>query len=525
MTIAWPARTMRAMLRYVPCFPFLPCLLLLCGCSSPDEAPFVEKLPPSPLPPLGEAPLTTEVTILPAHPIIQALSDRNPAIPEQRAALLTDGFGEVMLAPGEPVVPRTMDGGDPPEAGPSPALLTRFVFLADIQLADDESPARLAALDTPAISSAFRPQEGHGCHVLNAAVRTVNRLAEDLPIDFVVLGGDNIDNAQQNEHDWVRAILEGADVVECDSGADDDPMPGPDNDPKDALVAEGLTVPWLWVMGNHDILRQGISPIQGREDEPVGNWSTAGTRDWALPGGPVVKGEVIPDAMRAFLDVPTILEQLSDHGDGHGIDQEVVARGKASYVHDIAGTPIRLLVVDTATPIGSADGVILQSDIDAFIAPALDQAAAEDKLVIVTSHHGSASLTDGGGVGGSVQPGAVLPEAWRAFLGQYDNVLMHLAGHSHVHRVTLREPPGGHPYWEVLSSALADHPHQLRLVEIWDQDNGALSIRLVGLDYAVEGDPVAAEGRALGVLDLTSGWVGEASGTFTDRNVELWFGP
>lgn len=504
----------------------LPCLLaLLCACTSVDEVPLVDKPPPSPLPALTEAPLTTEVTLAPVVSIIEPTTEKNPMIPEHRALLLADGFGDVVIGAGEPVTPRTMDGGAPPEAGPSPELLTRFVFLADIQLADDESPARLAALDTPAIPSAFRPQEAHGCHVLNAAVRTVNRVAEDLPIDFVVLGGDNTDNAQQNEHDWVRALLEGADVVECDSGADDDPVPGPDNDPKDPLIAEGLTVPWLWVMGNHDILRQGISPIEARLDEPVGNQSVAGARDWSQPGGPVIKGEVIPDARRAFLDVPTILEQLAGHGDGHGIDDAVIARGKASYVHDIAGTPIRLVVVDTATPIGGAEGVILQSDLDAFIAPALDQAKADGKYVIITSHHGSGSLSDGGSVGGMVQPGALSSDDWRAFLGQYDHVLMHLAGHSHVHRVLLHEPAGGFPYWEVLSSALADHPHQLRIVEIWDQDNGSFTVRLVGLDYAVEGDPVAAEGRALGVLDLTSGWIGEASGTLEDRNVELWFTP
>ena len=76
----------------------------------------------------------------------------------------------------------------------------------------------------------------------------------------MVLGGDNADNAQQNELDWFLSILDGAPSVECDSGKDDDPVTGPDNDPKDPFVAEGLKVPWLWVTGNHDILNQGNFP-------------------------------------------------------------------------------------------------------------------------------------------------------------------------------------------------------------------------------------------------------------------------
>jgi hypothetical protein len=106
---------------------------------------------------------------------------------------------------GEPVLPRTLDDSDPPAPGASPELLARFVHLADTQLSDDESPARLVTSTSQ--SGAFRPEEGYLCRMLNATVRTINRLHEDLPLDFVLLGGDNTDNAQTNELEWFMGVL------------------------------------------------------------------------------------------------------------------------------------------------------------------------------------------------------------------------------------------------------------------------------------------------------------------------------
>ncbi len=101
-------------------------------------------------------------------------------------------------------------------------------------------------------------------------------------------------------------------------------------------------------------------------------------------------------------------------------------------------------------------------------------------------------------------------------------MVAHLAGHSHIHRVYARQGPTQPPYWEVITSALGDYPHQMRVVELWDQDNGFVTLRLVSLDYATDDDPVAAHGRELGVVDYTSGWTTESRGNADDRNVELW---
>jgi hypothetical protein len=152
---------------------------------------------PEPLPPLSRAPLTTEERLVPAHAVEPSTLD--PRQPDQMEQLLEAGFGDHAPAPGEPVVGRMLDGSSAPAPGPSPTLLLRFVHLADTQLADDESPARIVNIDAPAgaaTSSAFRPHEGHECRILNAAVRTMNRIHQDLPIGMVVLGGDNADTAR-----------------------------------------------------------------------------------------------------------------------------------------------------------------------------------------------------------------------------------------------------------------------------------------------------------------------------------------
>ncbi len=479
--------------------------------------------PPEPLPALSKAPLTTEVRIATVT-TPETSPNIDPRSPDNVATLLEQGYGDIQDAPGEPVQTRTLDGSAAPPPGANAKLLTRFVHLSDIQLADDESPARVVNVDVPLgpTDAAFRPQEGHECRILNAAVRTINRVNEDTPLDLVVLGGDNADNAQSNEVDWVLSILTGAPEVSCDSGADDDPVPGPNNDPKDPFIAEGLHVPFRWVNGNHDVLNQGNFPPIPKEADYLATYASVGTRDWSQPGGPVFQEPVVEDDARAPLTGAELLAKVLASGDGHGIPQSIVSGGRAFYTFD-ASDAVRFIVMDTTAPTGSADGLIHQSEVDDFLVPALEQAVTDGKYVIVTSHHIAAQLTDGGGFGGVAQDDAFLGDDLHALLSSYPNVIMHLAGHTHHHRVSPVIPTGeGTPYWEVETSALADFPHQMRVVEVWDLDNGNISIRLTSLDYQTENDPVAEEGRHLAVMDFTSGWSKDGSGEVTDRNVELY---
>jgi len=361
----------------------------------------------------------------------------------------------------------------------------------------------------------------------NASVRTINALHKKDPMAFTLLGGDNADSAQTNEEDWVLGILSGADDVECDSGNDDEIVDGPDNDGKDPFKAEGLAMPWKWVTGNHDVLVQGnLQTDPSQREKVLGTDATGGTRFYDNGRlGAVERGEgvVVADPKRALLSRTELMAKIGGHGDGHGLGDAEKSSGMATYTFDAEGTPFRFLILDTAHSQGGSEGVITQGEIDRVIKPALDKAKADAKWVILASHHAVSSLGDGTGLGGTKEPTALTPDAWSTFVGGYPNVLFSMVGHSHRHRVRAIQPAGGHAWWEVMTSAIADYPHQFRTVEIFDQDNGWIMLRATCVDFSVEGDPVAAEGKKRGIVDLTSGWLPtDADIAATDKNVEIW---
>lgn len=491
--------------------------LALLSCTPPTPS----RLTPT-LPPLARAPTTVEQTFAPLVP--RQGSSGNPA---QRAVLsraLADGWGELTAGPGEPHRVRSFDGATPPAPGPNARRLTRLVHLADLQLLDDESPMRITDLDARGFAAgAARPQEPQACRLANAAVRTINGLHRVEPIDFVMLGGDNIDSAQANELDWLLGTLGGDAQVECDSGDDDDPLPG-EPDGKDGFVSEGLAVPYRWVTGNHDVLVQGLFAVTAeRQQAAVGADAAGGTRDGRgalVAGGATVRA----DARRALLTPREVLERVAADADGHGLDAAQVARGKAFSSFDVAGTPLTFLVVDTTAETGGDDALVRRADFDAFIAPVLDRAAAERRLVVMVAHHATDRLTTNGGALGLAQADALAPAEVVRRLGASGRLAFSLVGHAHTHRVVpiVTGPQG---FWEITTAAVIDFPNQLRVVEVFDQDNGWWMTRVTVVDLALEGDAVAAQGKRASVADLTSGWLAGdrlVGGEVNDRNLELW---
>jgi 3',5'-cyclic AMP phosphodiesterase CpdA len=469
--------------------------------------------------------LTTELTLATTMSPLSPADARSPSDPAERAAMLKEGFGKLVEAPGEAHTKRTPPGKTPPAPGANAKRVARFVHMPDLQLADDESPTRLAAFDSPGTTAgAYRPQDVNICHMVNAAVQSVNELHAADPIDFLLLGGDNADSAQENEIDWVLGLLSGRDSLECDSGANDDPKKGAKNDGKDPMNAPGLAMPWYWVTGNHDILIQGNLPVSAlKQAEATGSAAVGGTRDWSQKGGPLVKEDIVPDDARMPLMRAEIMTRIAADGDGHGVGAEQTKSGKAIYTFDVAGTPLRFLVLDTAAETGGSEGLLRQGDIDLVVKPALDQAQSDGKWVALASHHATSSLGDGTGLGGKQQPDAVTEQAWVDLLGNYPNVVFSMVGHSHENRLKWISGSAGGAHWEVMTSALADFPHQIRIVEIFDQDNGWLMLTTTNVDFSVMGDPVALEGRTLGTMDFVAGWTGGSGpGTLDDRNVELW---
>lgn len=479
-------------------------------------------LAPDPLP-ASTAVLTTETTWAPAH-ARESGSGPNPAFPSARENYLAEGYGELVKKNGEAHVTRAPEGQTPPAAGANARRLLRFVHLADLQLVDDEAATRTGKLDTKGpTSSALRPQDAELCRLANAAIRTINAVHRKEPIQFVLMGGDNIDNAQSNELDWFLGIMQGGVQVECDSGEDDDLIPGPGNDGKDPFVSEGLLVPWKWVTGNHDVLVQGNFSIDGYEDQAIGDYAGTGTRDYRIGGDIVAGAQIIADPRRAVLDRTTLMTRVSGHQDGHGASDEQKTSGKAHYYFDVPNTPIRFVIIDTASELGGAEGIIRKAEIDKYIVPALDEAKAQGKWVFLASHHAQHSLSLDGGTFGVQPPDAMDPAQWANLIGAYPNVLYSIVAHSHEHRVERITPTSGNAWWEVMTSAIADFPHEFRVMEVFDQDNGWVMLRATVVDLVTDGDPVALRGLQLGTVDFTSGWnPGDGRGSANERNVEVW---
>ena len=428
-----------------------------------------------------------------------------------------------------------------------PASFLYLVHLTDTHIVDEESPARPVSMDD-VFSSAWRTQEAHSLHVLDAAVRKIKQLDAFRPVDLVMVSGDCIDNNQKNELGWFLEVLEGGTVVP-NSGKQEDPVKGLDNDPHDAFSAAGLgNIPWLLAIGNHDALVQGNFPRDagggkwnllmgdptrgeiklpelGRVNPPRCDPIPAGMsptpkrclpRDHALLG----TGKLPADKERAHLGRKqwmSMVYKAAGKPAGHGLAAGSLSSGRGDLVFDpVPGVPLRVVVLDTAAdtfPPGAA-GTYSKDHHDKFLLPALKQAQADEVLVIVTSHHP---------VGGMMEGGSRLQQT----LNSFSNVVLHLAGHRHHNRVVPRasKVSAAHGYWEVETCALVDWPQQGRLVELVDNRDGTGELWLTMFDYDTDHKPLGAladGARFFALKEVHSGEEGDGGpGGTNDRNVIL----
>lgn len=176
----------------------------------------------------------------------------------------------------------------------------------------------------------------------------------------------------------------------------------------------------------------------------------------------------------------------------------------------------------------------------------VENPGVENHYVIVYSHHTIGSTTNTGLIPGTAQGIHTGPEL-RDKLLRFPNVIAQADGHTHENKVTsYQNDATGSGYWEINTSAIADWPHQSRVIELADNQDGTLSIFGVLFDARsgpnardidwVADDPTDETDLAGAFRDVNEAWLASAGreigwndpqadlfaiGEAQDQNVEL----
>ncbi|MCG8669318.1 MAG: metallophosphoesterase [Pseudomonadales bacterium] len=433
-----------------------------------------------------------------------------------------------------------------------------FVVMSDFQMRDEESPLNVNPVKF-LIPSSYYPASAHIAYQVDDMVRTLRDYEAEVnkPIEMAVFTGDFTDISQYNETRLGIDVLDGG-MINPDSGADDDPIPGyfedgKPNDTYDAFEALGLNgqedgqadIPWYYIAGNHDGLMLGNFPIT---DEPLNLFGTdvrGGTRElfdniatgdvnW-LGFEPTIIGfitnlfnenwRIAPDEDRRVLNPAEIAHEMfhsSSHPHGHGmqhvIDQQGDLNGKQHYSFESDNGLVRHIALDTNMPLGPEGWLTLNSI--SWIRAELDQAVANGQLVIVSSHHKPKDI---------IINGFLLID----ILNQYPNVIAHLVAHSHTNAIRARAGDDAlHSYWEIESGSMVNWPQQFRTLDIQiDVESGIGVMNSTMLNHSTDSPlHVSNRGRFLSYIErqLEGSFFGDggletAEGLDSDRNTRLYF--
>ncbi|HEX2808395.1 MAG TPA: hypothetical protein VHN80_19705, partial [Kineosporiaceae bacterium] len=408
-----------------------------------------------------------------------------------------------------------------------------------------------------------RPQEAFTPQAVLATIETLNRIERPRS------GGTRYEGVQSPG--WPDAVFWRPDGPGPDGIPDTfrrlyafPHLPGVIECALDPFTSPGLRLPWLACYGNHEALIQGVGVITPEvADALVGGRKPVTLtdkidRDIALET--FISGShaflagthipLTPDTARRHItrgDFVAAHLRRGGRPDGHGFTDANTRAGTAYYVHDLPG--VRLIGRDTTRITGASAGAL---DVDQlrWLEARLAEVhsgyrtadgtrvttSAQDRLVVVFSHHGTDTLTNLRGVraeAGALSEGADVvggPELV-AVLHRFRNVVLWLNGHTHTNRVRPRVDPldPAHGFWEVTTSAVIDWPCQSRLVEIVAAGRGAMAIACTMLDHDSPLAPAASMGtselaslhRELAANMPTAGVGSRLEGLAGDRNVVL----
>ncbi len=432
-----------------------------------------------------------------------------------------------------------------PRALPGVVLCT-IAHLTDVHVLDEQSPARvpfLRRLGAP-FNSTFRPQEAFTAHVLAGAVRAIGRLAPNA----VIQGGDLIDNAQGNELELALELLRGGPVDPASGGrgyvgvqaaSNPDPLyyrPDLDAPRHPGILAAStkrftstpLSVPWHPVLGDHDILVQGVlAPSKITREIALGTraiWDLPAhlripgdltdatiTAASSSPDGlaaPAVVGQLIQaaskapavtvpaDPARRELDVAEVLARLRATSGSGGAGERM------DYSFDV-GSNVRVIVLDLVRREGGSGGLV-HGEQRRWLAHELARAGRRWRLL---ASHQPLTSSEGG-------------EALLALLDRDPRVLAAIWGHTHRNRIIPRATRAG-GYWLIATCSLIDYPQELRALRVRETAGGGAALETWMIDHVPDGE-VGDVSRELSYLDSQGGRPQAFQGGRLDRNVRLF---
>jgi metallophosphoesterase (TIGR03767 family) len=353
--------------------------------------------------------------------------------------------------------------------------------------------------------------------------------------------------------------------------------------------SSGLGVPWYSVIGNHDALIQGnvpgiaffsqvaagclkVTDLSERAWRQIRPLAKDGVTE--AEGAQIVQtiyGDVLattssparhrrlwkrvrrdPGRALLFRKPDLIREHFTTRGTpgGHGFTQANIESGEGNY--SFSPKPgLRFVVLDSVAAAG-ADGNIDHEQF-LWLHAQLLAAEAAHELLLVYSHHALASMRQAQsnahyGLTGSCASTSPLDppaadETVRCLLQRHHSVVALVAGHSHRNRITPYARAGGGGFWEIVTSSHADWPQQSRIIDLFDNRDGTLSITTRVIEHLSRprpGERVRRRGRLLSLEQVTrlasiarelsfndpqaengeDGWP-DRRGTRLDRNVEL----
>ena len=325
-----------------------------------------------------------------------------------------------------------------------------------------------------------------------------------------------------------------------------------------AFEASGLDIPSYVVFGNHDGLVQGNAAANAAFEQvstgcikpmvPIGDTSTLSgalaTLDplkllGVLATEPENLAVVPPDPLRQFVSKEQYMDifrsgsDSEGHGFAHVAQAERAASGGAAGYYSWTPAPgFRFIGLDTVAD-GGLPGIAANGNVDhpqyQWLVSELEAATRKDQLVFLFSHHGPVSLTapipdEVAGPctlmdahahdinpGCDVDPRSSSPvhteDDMVELLHRYPHVVAWVAGHSHVNDATpYVDADGSGGFWSIRVAAEADWPQQARVLEVFDNQDGTLSLFGTILDQA--SDAIAPESgtpaAGMSTLDLAS---------------------